>query len=181
MSNRMKDVLDKLRKAGVKLTSNANDEEIDEDTLLNELEDDVEEEETEDEDTTQNARVPQPQFSKQEVEGIRNLLKVDWAAISKLAESAPTMLEVAQNAAAERETRAKQLISGILTNSSNLFTEEELKGLSLPMLTKIHNQYAVDYSGIGGGQPFDFSANAATDEDEVLAIHPIVLDTPKEA
>lgn len=181
MKVKIADALAALRKSGVVI--NTGNDEVDEDELIEmELDDeDVEEPEVEEETTEKNTQQPAtavPQLNQTDIALVRKLSKVNWDAITKLAEQAPTLLEVTQNAQAERDARKKQLIAEIKMNSANPYTDDELNGFSLPVLTKMNSQYNVDYSGFGAG--FTMSQNNESDTDEVLVPPSVVLSTQTE-
>lgn len=180
IKQRVGDMLAALRNNGVAI--NTDDAELDEDVVLELEELEGDDEEPEVEQPTRNTRqAPASPFTQKQVAALNKLAGMDFDKLLKLAEQLPAVMEIAQNAESERASKKSTLIAGIKTNSAQPFSDEELNGFSLPVLTKLHAQFNVDYSGLAGG--YQFSTNvAATDLDEdVLTIPPVLLAAPEEA
>jgi len=62
----------------------------------------------------------------------------------------PAAAQLVQNAQEREKLEKDSIIATIKTNSSNVYTDDELAGMSLPVLTKLNAQMNVNYLGMGG-------------------------------
>ncbi len=62
----------------------------------------------------------------------------------------PAAAQLVQNAQEREKLEKDSIIATIKTNSSNVYTDDELAGMSLPVLTKLNSQMNVSYLGMGG-------------------------------
>lgn len=85
----------------------------------------------------------------------------------------PAAAELVRNAQAQETEQKNSIIAAIKTNSSNTYTDEELAGMTVPVLTKLNAQMNVSYAGLGGGNAFQ---NAS---DQPLGIRPVLLAMPQ--
>lgn len=64
----------------------------------------------------------------------------------------PEALRMAQNYQRQEEQDKAVMVANILANPANILSEEELKGMSTSVLTKLNAQSTVNYAGMGGAQ-----------------------------
>lgn len=145
-------VLDMLRGKGVEVQVN-NEEDLEDVELL------LDEEEEETEEVGQETAAPQ--FSEVEVNALKKLASMDWTKVNAFMDKLPSVMEMAQNAEAEKTTRKNELVTMITNSASNTFTKEELEAMTLPTLTKLNAQLNINYAGLGGAT----FVNSSTDEE----------------
>lgn len=159
-----KDLLAKLREQGVQVN-------MDNDTTLDGINLELETGDEQVEGTLQTAPAAQPAFNETEIAAIKKLATMDFSGFIKVAESLPAVVEMAQNAEAEKAARKAGLVAMIKANTDNTFSDEELNSMGVPVLTKINARLNIDYSGFGGGTPYV----ASNDGDDELLVAPDTL------
>lgn len=89
---------------------------------------------------------PVPMLSEAELTALKSL-----AALSpKLnAASLDQALQLAQNFEAQQKAEKDSLILSIKQNGSNPYTDDDLAGMSLPVLMKLNSQMNMSYAGAG--------------------------------
>ena len=90
-------------------------------------------------------------FSPEEVTALK-ALAVAAPAIQNALKDVPAAIQMAQNAQTQAEARKTELVALLKTNQANVFSEDELKGMSINALEKFNAQLTTSYVGAGGGQ-----------------------------
>jgi hypothetical protein len=94
----------------------------------------------------------------------------ELSALKALAQAAPALLAVQQNAARQAQDEKAAVVAEIKANRSNVYSDDELAGMSLPVLTKLNAQMNVNYAGLGG---------ARYQEPDFLAVPAVLLAKPE--
>lgn len=118
-----------------------------------------------------------PLFSTEEVAALKALAATAPALQTALKE-VPAAIQMAKNAASAAESEKSALVAKIKANASNIYLDEELAGMSLPVLTKLNAQMNIDFSaaGVGSFQKQFTSASEAI----LLNASPVLLAHVKE-
>ena len=109
-----------------------------------------------------------PLFTQEEATALKSLAKSAPALLKDL----PAAIQMAQNAARREQSEKAALVSKIKANQSNVYSNEELGSMSLPVLTKLDAQMSVNYAGLGSSV-IDNSAQA-----DEFVVPPAVLLAP---
>lgn len=83
--------------------------------------------------------------------GNSQLIDSDGKALLEALKVVPAAAQLVQNAQERERLEKESIIATIKTNSANVYTDEELNGMSLPVLTKMNAQMNVSFLGMGGG------------------------------
>jgi hypothetical protein len=152
-----------LKSQGMTLSLNEDSE--DPDFILKKKDEDEDEEEEEMK-KKQAAKNSAGSLSPEELSNLRSLAAIAPALVSNSANL--EKLEVVANYADEIESRhedeKKTIIGRIKVNSANIFTDEELAGMALPVLRKQEAQMNANYApaGLGASRLFQNSGVALT-------------------
>jgi hypothetical protein len=94
----------------------------------------------------------------------------ELSALKALVQAAPALLAVQQNAARQAQNDKASVVAEIKANRANVYSDDELAGMSLPVLTKLNAQMNVNYAGLGG---------ARYQEPDFLAVPAVLLAKPE--
>lgn len=94
--------------------------------------------------------------------------------LDKILETVPAAAALVQNAREEQKVEKDALVASIKTNGSNIYTDEELSSLPIPVLRKLDAQMNVSFAGLGGAVVYQ-------NEEAPLTLPSSALTQPQEA
>ncbi len=168
-----KEIVEKLSKLGVKANIKGDGEDAELEIVGNA---DVATP-ADDSQTTEPDEDDTPLFSTEEVAALKMLAGIAPALQATL-KDVPAAIQMAKNAASLAEAEKVALVARIKANASNIYSDEELAGMGLPVLTKLNAQMNIDFSAAGVGS-FQNQFNAGS-EAILLNASPVLLAPVKE-
>lgn len=88
--------------------------------------------------------------------------------------TAPAAAVMVKNAQASQQRERESLIATIKTNAANIYSDEDLNSMPLPILVKMNAQMNVSYAGAGGAQAVYENSS------QPLRVRPVLLGTQRE-